>query len=110
MREIQVPHSFSDMPGFFRIEDAGLAFTHSTETAVSRADIAAQHERRGPIRPALENVWALRFLADSVQVQSLNQLEQMILIRRIAQTNPQPFRFRLTRFGVQNSEFAQWIT
>jgi len=41
-----------------------------------------------------------------MQIQPFDKPQQMILIRRIAQTNPQPPRFWLTRFGVQNSEFA----
>jgi len=41
-----------------------------------------------------------------MKVEPLNQLEQMVLIRRIAQTNAQPFRLWLTRLWVENVKFA----
>jgi hypothetical protein len=41
-----------------------------------------------------------------MQVQALNQLEQMVLIGRIAEAYPQPIGLWLTRFGVQDSKFA----
>ena len=55
------------------------------------ACVAAEHESGSPIRPALEDVWAARFLADSVKVQSFNKLQNMILIRRVAYANLEPF-------------------
>ncbi len=54
---------------------------------MSRADIAAEHECRGAIRPALEDVRTFCFLTNRVQVQALNQVEQMVLIGWIAQAN-----------------------
>ena len=45
-----------------------------------------------------------------MQIQTLNQLEQVILIRGIAQTNSQPLWFGLTWFGIENSKLAgQWF-
>ena len=73
---------------------------------MASADVAAQHERRRAIGPALKNVRALRFLADRVQIQTLDQLEQMILVRRIAELDAQPFRLRLARFLIEYSKFA----
>src|ERR1700704_3476101 len=70
------------------------------------ADVAAEHERCGAIGPAFKDIWAPRFLTNRVQVQAFDQLEQVILVRRIAQTNPQPIGFWLTRLWVQDSEFA----
>ena len=64
-----------------------------------RADIPAQHKGCGPIRPALKNVRAPRFLADGVQIQSFNQLKYVILISRVAESDFEPFRFRLTDLG-----------
>ena|SRR5436853_4629159 len=107
VREIQMTHCFRNMTRLFGIESARLALTDRAESAVARADIAAEHERCRPIRPAFENIRALRFLTNRVQIQALNQLEQMILVRRIAQTNPQPFGFRLTRPGVQDLKLAR---
>src|SRR6185503_13013049 len=50
----------------------------------------------GAVRPAFENVWAACFLANRVQVQPLDQLQDVVLVRRIAQTNLQPLRLWLT--------------
>src|SRR5690242_16176962 len=98
-------YGFSNVAWFVHIERAWRAFANRAKAAMPCANVAAQHERRRAIRPALENVWALCFLTNRVQVQALDQLQQMILIRRIAQTNPQPIRFRLTRFGIEYSKF-----
>src|SRR5437660_4701948 len=94
------------MARFFRIKLARLAFAYRAKSAMSRADVTAEHKGCSPVSPALEDVRTLRFLTDGVQAQALNQLEQMILIRGITQTNPEPFRFRLTRLCVQNSKFT----
>ena len=101
-----MPHGLPDVAWFIRVKPAGFAFTDGAEAAVARADIAAQHERGRTIGPALENVGALCFLTDRVQVEALDQLEQMVLIRRIAQTNAQPFGLWLTWFLVENRKFA----
>lgn len=75
------------------------------------ADVAAQHERRGAIRPALEDVWTTSFLANSVQVQALDEFEYVVLVCRVAQTNLQPFWLRLTgrRVVADYSKFARQI-
>jgi hypothetical protein len=99
MREIQMSHGFCYVTRLIRIESARLAFTHRAKTAMPRADIPTEHERCRAIRPALENVRTLRFLANGVQVQAFNQLEQMVLIRRVAQTNLQPLGLWLPRPG-----------
>ena len=41
--------------------------------AVSRADVAENHERRGAVLPALADVGAVRLLADRVQVEVAHQ-------------------------------------
>ena len=76
---------------------------------MARANVSTQHEGGRAIRPALENIWALRFLADGVQIQALNQLQQMVLIGGIAQANPQPVRLGLAWLGIQNLKFAGQI-
>ena len=45
-------------------------------------------------------------MADRVQIQALNQLQEVVLVRRITQANAQPFGFGLTWFGAENSKFA----
>src|SRR6185436_16225059 len=100
MRKIQMTNGLAHVSRFVRIQRAGSALAHCAEPAVPRANVSTQHERGGAIRPALEDVWAPRFLADRVQVQTLNQLQQMVLIRRIAKANPQPLRLWLAWFGI----------
>src|ERR1041385_7484423 len=98
-------HGLCNMPRFRRIERLWLSFADGAESAMSSADVSAQHECRRAISPAFENVRALRFLTDCVEIQSLDQLQQMVLIRGVAETDPEPIRFLLTGF-VENSEFA----
>jgi hypothetical protein len=57
---------------------------------MARADVAAEHEGGGAVRPTLEDIRAARFLTDRVQIQPLDQIEHMILIRRVADANLQP--------------------
>jgi hypothetical protein len=91
-------HRFRDVPRLFRIERARRAFAYRAEATMTRANVAAKHERRRAIRPTFEDVWATRFLTDRVQVKTFNQLQYVILIGRIAQTNLQPVGFGLARF------------
>jgi hypothetical protein len=91
---------FCDVARFFRIERAGLSFSDGAEATVASANIAAEHESRRPIGPTLEDVWTTCFLADSVQVETFDQLEHLVLVGRIAQTDAKPFRFGLTDFLV----------
>ena len=92
-------HSFGDMSRLQRIQGSRRTFSYGAKPAMPRADITAQHKGCGPIRPALKNVGAASFLTDGVQIQSFNQLKHMILISRVAETDFEPFRFRLTDFG-----------
>src|SRR2546423_13139300 len=109
MREIQMLHGFRYVTRLFWIQSVGRAFSNRTETAVTRADVPAEHEGCSPVSPALEDVWALRFLTNRVQVQTLNQLQQMILVRRIANADAEPIGFWLTWFRVQDSKFARQV-
>ena len=99
---------FRDVTWLFRVECAGLTFADRAKAAVTCANIAAQHERRRAIRPALENVRATRFLTNRVQVQSFDQLQDLVLVGRVAQADTQPFRFGLAYLLVvaDYSEFA----
>ena len=88
--------SFSNVSRFFRIETAGLSLADCAEAAMARADVAAKHESRGPIGPTLKNVRTTGFLTDGVQVESFDQLQHLILVGRIAETDAEPFGFGLT--------------
>jgi len=96
VREIQMAHGFGNVPRLFGVKTAGLTFSDCTETAVARADVPAEHERRRPVRPALKNVRTTRFLTNGVEIQALDQFEHLVLIGGIAEPDAQPFRFGLT--------------
>src|SRR5262245_5359591 len=101
-------HGFSNVSRFLRVETARLPFADSAKTAVARADVAAEHESRRAIRPALKDVWATRFLANRVEIETFNQLQDVVLVSRITQSNAEPLGFGLTYFLVvaDYSEFA----
>src|ERR1044072_1983817 len=83
-------HRFGDVARLFGVERDGLPLRDGAEAAVARADVAADHEGRRPVRPALEDVRAARLLADGVEVQVLDQLQNVGLVRRVAETYLQP--------------------
>lgn len=89
-------HGFSDVTRFLRVQLTRLTFANRAKSTMARADIAAEHERGGAIRPAFENVRATRFLANGVQVEAFDQLQHLVLTRRVAQADAKPFGFRLT--------------
>jgi hypothetical protein len=112
VRQVQVIHSFCDVSRLFRIETAGLSFTDRAEAAMTRANVAAEHERRGAVGPTFENVGTTSFLTNGVQVESFDQLQHLILIRWITQTDAKPFGFGLTYLLVvaDYTEFAGQLT
>jgi hypothetical protein len=80
---------------------------------VTGANVTAEHESSCAIGPTFENVRTTRFLADGVQIETFDQLQHVVLIRRIAQTDAKPFRLGLADLLViaDYTEFAgQWIT
>ena len=77
-----------DVPGFVGVEGFGRALSDGAKAAVTRANVATQHEGGRAIGPALEYVRASRFLTNRMQFQPLDQLQQMVLVGRIAQTDP----------------------
>jgi hypothetical protein len=67
------------------VERTRLALANRTEATVTRANVAAEHKSRGAIRPAFKDVGTASFLTNRVQVQSFNQAQYVVLIRRVAQ-------------------------
>src|ERR1051325_5919734 len=112
MREIQVVNSFGDVSRLIPVETAGLSFADRAEAAMTRADVAAEHERRSSIGPTLKNVRTTSFLTNGVQVESFDQLQHLVLIRGVAQSNAQPFGFGLTYLLIvaDYTEFAGQLT
>src|SRR5712691_6555277 len=92
--------SFGDVAWFFRVERTRLTFADGTKTAMARADVTAQHERCRAIGPTLKNVWATRLLAYCVKIQTFDQLEHVVLVRRVTQSNLEPLGFGLTGFRI----------
>ena len=89
-------HSFSDVARLFGIQITRLSFSNGAKPAMSRANIAAEHESCGAVSPAFEDVWAAGLLTNRMEVQAFDQLQHLVLICRIAQADAQPFRFWLT--------------
>src|SRR5262245_60249244 len=113
MRQVQVVHSFCDVSRLVRIEIARLPFADCAEAAMTRADVATEHERRSAIGPTLENIWTTSFLTDGVQVESFDQLQHLVLVGWVTQADAQPFGFGLTYLLIvaDYTEFAgQLIT
>src|SRR4029453_4378474 len=59
-------------------------------SARARARIAENHERRGAVVPALADVGAVGFLANSVQVQPAHQPLQSMIVLRAGRPDLQP--------------------
>jgi hypothetical protein len=85
MGQVKVAHGFRNVPRFLRIKLNRLAFSNCAETAVARADIAAEHECGSAIGPAFKDVRTTSFLANGMQIQAIYELENIVLIRRIAE-------------------------
>jgi len=93
-------NGLGDVAGFFRVERTRLTFADSTKTAMARADVTTQHERCSAIGPTLKNVRATRLLAHGVKIQTLNQLEHVVLVCRVTQSNLEPLGFGLAGFRI----------
>jgi len=99
VREIQVSHRFRYVMRFLTVERAGLPFIYRTKAAMARTDVTSEHECRRAVRPAFEDIGATRFLADRVKIQTFDQLQHIVLVGWVAETNPEPVRLRLARPG-----------
>ena len=99
MSQIQMAHGFRYVTRFIDVERPRLSLTHRTEAAVARADITCEHECCGTVRPTFKDIGATCFLADGVKIQTFDQLQNVILIGRIAQANTEPVRFWLTNLA-----------
>src|SRR5690242_5728647 len=82
--ETKVFDRFSDVSRLHRVEIERITLVDGTESAMARAGIAAEHKRSRLVRPTFENVRAFRFLADCVEVQTVDQLKDGILVARVA--------------------------
>ncbi len=101
--QIEMLYGFGNVCRLHRVEVHRLAFVHGAKSAMPRTCIAAEHESRGLIGPAFEDIRALCLLADGVKIQSVDQVQDLILVRRVAQFYLQPIRLfqPFTLFSVQ---------
>jgi len=90
MSEVEVLDCLSNVPRFLAVECARLAFADGAKATVPRTDVPTQHERCRSIGPTFKDIRAVRFLADGVKIQSFDQLQHLILVCWIAQTDLQP--------------------
>jgi hypothetical protein len=80
-----MPYRLGNVRRLKRVESIGNCLIHGAKAAVTSTSVAAEHESSGLVRPALENVWALCLLANRVQVQTVDQIKDSILIPRVAE-------------------------
>ena len=66
-----------------------------TVRAISRTDVAKDHERRGPVLPALADVGAVGFLAYRVKVQLPHQLLKPQIVGAAGRLDLEPIRLSL---------------
>ena len=71
--QAQPGRRFGHAFGLVDFERLGLALGHRAEAARPRADVAQDHERGGPLGPALHAVGALGAFADGLQPQFVDQ-------------------------------------
>src|ERR1043166_1630836 len=86
-------YSLGDVNRFLWIEVHRLTFVDSAKSAMPRTGVAAEHKCCGLISPAFKNVRAFCLLANGVQIETGNKVENSILVSRISEFYFQPIRF-----------------
>ena len=74
----QLIGSLRQFLGFIRIDGGGNALADGTETALAGTHLAEDQERGGAHLPALEDVRAVGFLADSMKTTSIQQFSDSL--------------------------------
>ena len=90
--QAELAHGVSHAFGLLTILPGGLAMSHRAVSAVSRADIAEDHERRRRVLPALADVRAMCLLAHGVQVPLPHQALQSDVVRASGRAHLEPRR------------------
>jgi hypothetical protein len=103
--EVEVLNGLGNVRRFQRVEVHRLAFVDRAESAMPCTSIAPKHECRRLIGPAFKDVWALCFLADGMETEAADQIEDSILVPRVAEFDLQPFwlSLALTVLTIQKS-------
>ena len=79
-----------------RIDGVRASMANRAVAARTRADIAEDHERRRPVRPAFADIGAARLLADRMKVQVAHQALEPEIGRRARRFHFEPLGFRRT--------------
>ena len=80
--------------GLLRVHRSWASVRHRAVGAGACADVAQDHEGRGPVIPALADVRASRFLAHGVQVEVAHDRLESQVARRPGRPDFQPVGFR----------------
>src|SRR6266550_2896760 len=111
MLESQLSHGFSHSSWLAQVELGRSARRHRTEPARACADIAEDHEGRGPAIPTVEDVRTTRLLADRMQPPALDDLLELLEVAALGDPDADPFRYRLEtqRFGDAHSRMLPGV-
>ena len=89
----ELPDGLGDVPRLLRVERPARSLCDRAEAAAPGADVAHEHERRRPLAsPALEDVGALRLLADGVEVLAPDEVEDAAGVVVVDEADLQPVR------------------
>src|SRR5579859_3243091 len=94
MTQSQLRDRFGDAQRLADVELGRPSRGHRAEPARARADVAQDHERRGPTAPAVEDVRALRLLANGVEAPRLHQLLELLEALALYDARADPRRDR----------------
>ena len=93
--EAHLGRRLGDALGLSRIELRGPPVGDRAVRAVSRTDVAEDHERRGAVLPALADVGAVSFLADGVEVELAHEVLESRVVRPAWRPHLEPARLSL---------------
>src|SRR5258706_7167938 len=99
MTQSQLRDRFSDSKRLADVELHGSSRSHRAEAARAGADVAQDHERRGPPAPAVEDIRALRLFANRVQPLPLHELLELFVVLALDDARADPRRYRAGEDG-----------
>ena len=97
VREVEGRDGVRDARRFSRVDGVRASMANRAVSARARADVAEDHERRRPVRPAFADVGAARLLADRMKVQVAHQALEPEIGRRTWRFHLEPLGFGRAR-------------
>ena len=90
MVKVQRGERFRHASGLIKVEAVWAAGLYGAESAGACAGVAQDHHGRGPLLPALANVWAARLFTDGIQRLRAHERLQFAIARAAwcFRTNP----------------------